>query len=330
MLEGIGLTVEQEEIYLGMLARPPRAMDEIAAAHPDRDREGTVAVVAGLLDAGLATKLAGSPERYLAVAPDVALEGLARARIDQAEHVRQAVPALMEQLWVASDQTASADFIEILNSETAFVRRWNQLMRTAKHQVRGFDRPPYYKDPTTEPNAEELERLSEGVVCRAIYAQAAVDMPGRWADIEAGIAAGEQARVLPELPAKMVLYDDTTATLATQSDPAGPLSVIIVHRSPLLDALSALFEAYWQQAIPITIDAAHPVTTDAREEQLVRLLAAGLGDDVIQRTLGVSASTVHRRIRHLMRKLGAQTRFQAGYQLARARQERPRRRPPDE
>lgn len=327
MLEGIGLTVEQEEVYLGMLAHPPRPMDEIAAAHPERSPGNTAAIVASLVGIGLATELAGTPKRFLATAPDVAIEGLARARIDQAERVRQTVPALMEQLWVAQDRAASADFIEVLTSEAAFVRRWGQLMRTASHEVRGFDRPPYYKDPTLEPNPEELERLSEGVVCRAIYAQSAVEMPGRWADIEAGIAAGEQARVLPDLPAKLVLYDDTTATLSMQSDPSGPISVIIVHRSPLLDALSALFEAYWERAIPIAIDSAVSAASDAREEQLVRLLAAGMGDDAIQRALGVSASTVHRRVHDLMRRLGARTRFQAGYQLARAGRDRARRRP---
>jgi DNA-binding NarL/FixJ family response regulator len=200
-------------------------------------------------------------------------------------------------------------------------------MRTASHEVRGFDRSPYYQDPTVEPNPEELERLSEGVACRVIYAQSAIDMPGRWADIEAGIAACEQARVLPDLPAKPVLYADTTATLAMRSDPAGQLSVVLVHRSPLLDALSALFEAYWRQAIPIAIatdGASRTTAADTREEQLARLLAAGPGDDAIQRTLGVSASTVHRRVHDLMRRPGARTRFQAKYQLSRTHRDSPR------
>jgi DNA-binding NarL/FixJ family response regulator len=131
--------------------------------------------------------------------------------------------------------------------------------------------------------------------------------------------------VLPELPAKLTLFDDFAATLSVRSGSAGAVSVIVVHRSPLLDALSALFEAYWQRAIPFTL-APRDQTGASRpkDEQLVRLLAAGLGDDAIQRALGVSASTVHRRVHDLMVRLGARTRFQAGYQLARARPERGR------
>jgi DNA-binding NarL/FixJ family response regulator len=54
------------------------------------------------------------------------------------------------------------------------------------------------------------------------------------------------------------------------------------------------------------------------ETRLIRLLAAGLGDDAIRRALGVSPSTVHRRIRDLMHRLGATTRFQAGLQIGRS------------
>lgn len=186
-------------------------------------------------------------------------------------------------------------------------------------------RPPALLQRPLNPNSEELQRLSDGVPCRAIYSQAALDIPCRWAGIEASITAGEQARVLSDLPAKLVLYDEATAMLSMQSDPVGrPISVIIVHRSALLDALSALFEAQWQHAIPITTEDARPTKADGREERLVRLLTAGLGDDAIQRTLGISASTVHRRIHELMQRLGARTRFQAGYQLARTRHDHSR------
>jgi len=51
--------------------------------------------------------------------------------------------------------------------------------------------------------------------------------------------------------------------------------------------------------------------------QLVRLLAAGLGDSAIQRALGVSASTVHRRVRALMSGLVCADPLPGGFQLGR-------------
>ena len=89
-------------------------------------------------------------------------------------------------------------------------------------------------------------------------------MPGRWHDLEAGIAAGEQVRVAPHLPVRLTLFDDFAATLpmdevsppggaggATAGGGAATRSVIVVHRSPMLDSLAALFEAYRQQAVPL-------------------------------------------------------------------------------
>ncbi len=327
MLEGIGLSAGQEETYLGMLTRPGQSLDDIAARHPERPRQQTVTVVETLVELGLATQLAGSPPLYTAIAPDVAVEGLVRARIDDARRASQAVPALMDRFWTAMRSASSVDFIEIVTSESAIVQRWGQLGRAVSKELRAFDCPPYFADPL-EPDSVELQRLADGVAYRVIYAQHAIDVPGRWADLEAGIAAGEQARVLPELPAKLTLFDDFAATLSLQTGPSGSVSVIVVHRSPLLDALSALFEAYWQRAIPFALDsgdvAGLPATARTKDEQLVRLLAAGLGDDAIQRALGVSASTVHRRVHDLMVRLGARTRFQAGFQLARAKPERGR------
>src|SRR5215469_3643211 len=69
----------------------------------------------------------------------------------------------------------------------------------------------------------ELERLAAGVAYRVIYAEEVLQVPGRWHDLEAGIAAGEQARVAPHLPVKLTLFDDFAATLpmADVSPPGG-------------------------------------------------------------------------------------------------------------
>src|SRR5215510_8168668 len=101
-----------------------------------------------------------------------------------------------------------------------------------------------------EPDPLELERLAAGVAYRVIYAEEVLQVPGRWHDLEAGIAAGEQARVAPHLPVKLTLFDDFAATLPMADTAAGngtaARSVVVVHRSPMLDSLAALFEAYWQ------------------------------------------------------------------------------------
>jgi DNA-binding NarL/FixJ family response regulator len=55
----------------------------------------------------------------------------------------------------------------------------------------------------------------------------------------------------------------------------------------------------------------------SKEADLVNLLLAGTKSEAIAHQLGIGVSTAERRIRRLMKALGAETRFQAGYQLAR-------------
>jgi hypothetical protein len=45
----------------------------------------------------------------------------------------------------------------------------------------------------------------------------------------------------------------TYAAIAPDAD--RPTAAVVVHRSALLDALSALFESYWERAVPIVIGA---------------------------------------------------------------------------
>lgn len=313
MFEGVGLSAEEEETYLGLLAKHGQTLDEIAAMHPERPRRRTLAVLGALMESGLATQLAAVPMQYVGIAPDVAIGGLVRARIDDARRVQQALPTVMEQFW-SGHGDAPVEFVEILSGREAILQRWGQLGRAVGAELRAFDCPPYFANPL-EPDSVELERLSDGVRYRVIYEQDVLRAPGRWADVETGIAAGEHARVLDRLPAKLTLFDDFAATLPIAESAGHPGALIVIHRSPLLDALSALFEMSWASAVPVTLP--EHDAGDADESRLVQLLVAGLGDHAIQRALGVSASTVHRRVHALMARLGSKTRFQAGVQVGR-------------
>jgi hypothetical protein len=322
MLEGVGLDAEQDEVYRELIARPRWTVDELVGLRPDRSPQRIREVVRSLVDLGFAVYTDATHTTYAAIAPDVAVPGLVRARIDDARRAEHAVPELMAAFW-AGRQADPVDFFELVTDQGTLMERWYRLQDAVQHEVRAFDCPPYLADPL-EPDPAELERLAHGIAYRVIYADEVLRVPGRWADLEAGIAAGEQARVAPQLPAKLTLFDDFVAVMPVRrTDADRPTAAVVVHRSPLLDALSALFERYWERAVPIVVDAdgalgtEPPAQSAVDEARLIRLLAAGLGDNAIQRALGVSASTVQRRVRGLMVRLGATSRFQAGLLIGR-------------
>jgi len=124
---------------------------------------------------------------------------------------------------------------------------------------------------------------------------------------------GEQARVRPDLPLKMLMVDDRMAVIPISASEQTNIAYVI-HPSSLLDALITLFEAEWDRGVPLSVDGPVDGASGPYEEtkDLLMLLASGLTDQGIARSLGWSMRTTQRRIHALMEDLGATTRFQMG------------------
>src|SRR6185437_9966739 len=163
MLDGLGLTPDQETVYVALLDVSSATETELRArclGTPVRP------AIAALERAGLVSRLTGTPVRYAAAPPDVALELLARARLSVAQ--------LAGRYRRARATTQPHEVIEVVTTREATVRRWEQLQRSARRQVRSFDRPPYVS-PSTNPVEEEM--LLSGVVYRCVYHPAGFALP---------------------------------------------------------------------------------------------------------------------------------------------------------
>ncbi|WP_410668057.1 helix-turn-helix transcriptional regulator [Amycolatopsis sp. cmx-4-68] len=154
--------------------------------------------------------------------------------------------------------------------------------------------------------------------CRVVYDKSAIQLPGRIDDIELGMRHGEQARIDGDVPMKLAIADDRLAIipLMRPGDPALTASYLI-HPSPLLDALIALFEAVWTRSVPVRFGFAEPGELSADEAKLLMLLASGATDKAAGRALGWSERTVQRHVTKLMTRVGAQTRFQIAMEATR-------------
>ena len=261
----------------------------------------------------------GSQPAYQAADPAIALDVLLLAREQEIKNARRRAQELAERYRLAAGKRDPAELVEIVSGSRAAQERVQQAQRTARQQLRGFDKPPYGANPTAF-NLVEGDLLRRGGVVRNIYERAAVEVPGRLADLEAGISLGEQARVLPSLPTKLILVDDTLAILPLQAAPEAIESIVVVHKSGPLEAVIALFETLWDRSIPLRLPTADWAAQDqpsAEERRILALLTAGTPADVIARELRLSERTYQRRVRGLMERVNAQTRFQLARQAAR-------------
>lgn len=313
MLEAFGVAEADEGLYRLLLHHSPFTRDDLAA------RAGLPATeldpaLARLEELGLVTPRPGTPVRFAVARPDAAVEMLATRWQERVTDARATARALLAELPVDARHRPE-DQVEILFGRDSVAARFDRLQRAAWHEVLVLDRPPYAQEPA-EPNQAELEMLARGVRVRGLYAPEALEVPGAYEMFGQTIAAGEEARVHPDIPLKLAIADGTTAILPFSGDEREMVdSAFVIHAGNLLDALVRLFELLWAGAIPLPGQDA-PAETDL-DRQLLTLMAAGLKDDAAARQLGISVRTLNRRVSDLMQRLGARTRFQAGLQAAR-------------
>lgn len=181
--------------------------------------------------------------------------------------------------------------------------------------------PDSQREPTVGLDSQPLRH-------RTVWDSDVLEEPGADEVMRTRRSGGEEQRFFLRVPFSFVLVDDTACLVEwTGADtPDGPTDpdtcgeggpVGVVLRTPgLVDGFRRLFDRLWELSSPVDRGSVTD-EVDRRDLTILRLLAAGVADASIARQTGVSQRTVERRIRSLLDRLGAGTRFQAGAQAVR-------------
>jgi sugar-specific transcriptional regulator TrmB/DNA-binding CsgD family transcriptional regulator len=299
LLEPVGLGATESALYVRVLSAPRSTTAQLAEAvgmTPARIRPG----LRRLVDSGLVTRLSGSPARWTAAPPQIAVDALAAERHRQLEQLRSQVSTLAAALPGARTGDGG-DLVELVEGQAQMRHRVEQMQLGARREMRVVDCPPYFDSPVANPI--EFQLLRRGVACRVIYDASGLD--------------GEEARTLPSIQLKMLIADRDSAMIPMDLGPNPPTAAIFVRASPLLTALATCFDLLWVRATPLASTVACGEELDQRDRELLVMLASGMKDSSIIRALGITQRTVPRRVGHILSVLDAQTRFQAGIQAAR-------------
>lgn len=316
MLSAAGLSAEEEAAYR-LLVRSAGVEPAELAEELGIESWAARRTLGSLLAKGLARAVPGEPDRFTAVAPDVALAARLHRRQEEVDRARQAVEQLTGEYLAHSRRREAAQLIEVITSRTALREQLRLLQDNARHEVVSLCRAGHVAM-TSQENTEELAALRRGVGYRVLYESALLEEPGMLVNLADGIELGEQARALPTLPVRMIIADGELGVLPLIQHTGGltQLTAALIRPSSLLDALMALFESLWERATPISLTMpGSPLDSD--HLYLLSLLVAGVPDKSIATQLKVSQRTVQRRITHLMEQAGAQTRMQLAWHAAR-------------
>lgn len=317
-LEALGLTLSESAVYELLVERPAASLAELREAWPPAAAgSAPPAVLVALEGKGLVTRWSGKPVRYAAVAPNVAVDVLIRAREEELRRVRVRMHDLALR-WRQVDRALDPrELVEMITGRTATLQRAEQIQRTSATEVLIFDKPPYagpHRD-----NPTEIELLRDRVAgYRVLYDRSGLELPGKYQSIERMHQLGEQARLADALPLKMVMGDRRVALVPLRTRPSVVEVAVVIHQSALLEALHALFENLWQQAAPLGSGAAPERSQlDPVNRRIVRLLVNGFTDHAIGRQLELSGRTVQRRVHEVMQHFGVGNRLQLGIRLER-------------
>ncbi|WP_328523066.1 MarR family transcriptional regulator [Kribbella sp. NBC_00359] len=323
-LPGSGMLPEEarlppadEYLYRALVGRASASPQEIlreSASDLAEVRRG----LANLEARGLVARTPDDHDRFVALAPLVALKGAVvaqQSRLDQVQAYVQHLAALYQ----SARPSSPGDVVDLLQPGD-LDQVFKELQRAARVEIRAFVMPPFLTDHTDEDfHAAEVDQLDSGIRYRVVYDRAGFLAQGGVESMLADVNRGEEVRVVDRLPIKLFMVDDQTAVVPWTNG-TGELDprAVVVRGTGLLTGLIALFEQTWDRAAPFSdAVAAAPggvdeLPFDQESQRLLSLLRAGFTDVTIARQLGVSTRTVQRRIRLMMEAAGAENRFQLG------------------
>lgn len=318
-LESLGIGAAEESAYVALLDHPEATLVELssALAWPTRKVQR---LVDALQRMGLVTVASGEPRRFVPASPDIAIEAILSRREAELRRARAEIQKLQRR--ASEGAGRSRQMIELITTPEAERHVFEQIQHAARRELIFLARPPILIAGPEQPSTTQVDAIARGVRYRSIADQAFLAIPGVVGRIRADLAVGEEVRIVSALPLKMVMADRSVALIPLNLEsPHSPS--LLVRSSALLDALHSMFELLWERAAPIAITPAGLETgapgtrLPVEADRLIPLLAAGLNDKAIAYELGISASTLTRRITEIMQGLDAQTRFQLGWMAAR-------------
>lgn len=318
VLSALGLGREEERLYQRVVALSASPTSAVAAALEvaEEDLDGALEPllrreIARISDGRLHVKSLSA-----VVADQIQREATAAALTrERLIDIGRAVPFLAAA--ASRPRLGEVEDVTSLDGEVSRGGNPLQLLTTLVEESRGdllWLRPDAWRMPRESAMAQVVGRaIASGRRSRAIYPVLALtEAPEA---LRARAQAGEQIRVIADLPTRLIVIGSTHAVVP---EPLGFADEprLLVRQRGLVEALTLLFELMWERAVAVPdLDLG-----EARPELrrfLLQQLAAGAKDEQIARTLGISLRTVRRRVAALLTDLGVDSRFQAGVEAVR-------------
>ncbi|MCD4707818.1 MAG: hypothetical protein K8S62_08770 [Candidatus Sabulitectum sp.] len=221
-----------------------------------------------LMIKGLCCSIAGKVSKYSCVSPTVLNEKLNSKIADANEEIeqrklelssfentaREFISSLVPYYEESRTNRSKIEYIEIIKNPFQIHKRYMQLIEQAEEEILVFTKPPFTGPPKKldEQIDQQIDVLKKKIHSRGIF-EIAADKEGRILQLQRIrnlVKAGDEIRVLEEVPMKLAIFD-TKTILSILVDPISKqasFNAQIIEHEALAKTLKIAFDAMWQQA----------------------------------------------------------------------------------
>lgn len=276
-----------------------------------------------LVEQGLASPTGN--RRWQMTPPEVSLPSLAAQHEERARSLRQSTPALA-RLYAEGQQSGVLPLggAEALTSVVAVDAAVQQVIAGAAKTVYLVHRNSPYLTSLLDAGPERYARrlvngLGQSVQARVVFDADLLADDRLHTVIQARADAGDDQRSSRSLPFSAYVNDTGTAVLDLEGDQGTTVGLMLTGRASAR-AIERFAEWVWRLSVRWRTDGRpdrDPYPLEPRDQEILKLLAAGASDSTVARQLRISQRTVERRVRAILDRLNAVNRFQAGVIAAR-------------
>lgn len=184
-----------------------------------------------------------------------------------------------------------------------------ELYPLARRRMRGVETGEFPTRATKERiRTPPRAALNSGARYQMIYQVSYLSTPAGAAVITESAQRGEEVRLRPELPIKMLHIDDAVALVSTDRSAN---TALLVRAPAMLAMLAEWFDLLWNDSATMTHDGSGDPALTESQRRVLELMAVD-GDEAIARRLNMSITTVRRHVKAIYLALGTDSRFAAG------------------
>ncbi|MGW2402651.1 helix-turn-helix domain-containing protein [Kitasatospora sp. NPDC001664] len=299
----LGLHAHDERVYRTLLRAPGIAAPEVASAC-GLPLDTAHQVLERLQHLGVVTRR--GQDTFHGTDPHTVFDHLSQRRLVRLQsQIRQIAAAHSLMGSLLPDRRAPERDVERIEGLEQILDRIDALAFSAHDECLTTHPGPIITAALDTVSASNRRHLRRGLRMRTVLHTAALDDERVRAHAGDLTGLGAAVRATDRPLGRIVLFDRTTALVA--ADPRDITAAALIVRHPgLVAQLLDLFEQHWECARPLL--APRPTATD---RDVLRTMAGAGKDETGARALGISVRTYRSRIADLMRRLGADSRFQA-------------------